>query len=246
MLKLAQQKKDQANKFANKGGGMRKVAKTMRGVAAKMEESLVSVRREDVALKPFDVPYGPREAKGALMRLGKVSSFDKVASIAGGPIELRKGSRVRVCGPNGIGKTTFLELVASGEAPGVWINDDAKVGYYRQDFHNFDFDATVFECLEEASSYRHTDREVRSMAAHFLLMEGTMRQQVKTLSEGQKALLSLACLCLEQPSILIFDEPTNHVNFRHLPSLAKAIQRSVVQGRSYEWYTARRCASFIL
>ena len=51
-----------------------------------------------------------------------------------------------------------------------------------------------------------------------------MRQQVKTLSEGQKALLSLAGLCLQQPSILIFDEPTNHVNFRHLPSLAQAIR----------------------
>ena len=69
------------------------------------------------------------------------------------------------------------------------------------------------------------------MAAHFLLMEGTMRQRVKTLSEGQKALLSLACLCLQQPSVLIFDEPTNHVNFRHLPSLANAIRRSVLLGR---------------
>ena len=39
---------------------MRKVAKTMRGVAAQMEASLVSVRKEDVALKPFDVPLAPR------------------------------------------------------------------------------------------------------------------------------------------------------------------------------------------
>ena len=50
-----------------------------------------------------------------------------------------------------------------------------------------------------------------------------MEQKVKTLSEGQKGLLSLACLVLQRPSILIMDEPTNHINFRHLPALAKAV-----------------------
>ena len=203
---------------------MRKVAKTMRGVAAQMEASLVSVRKEDVALKPFDVPFAPRSLAGTLMEIGQVRSYDRVAPIPSGPVQLRRGSRVQVRGPNGIGKTTFLERVASGEAPGVWVDEACRVGYYRQDFNNFDFDATVFESLERASGYRHTDREMRSIAAHFLLTEGTMRQQVKTLSEGQKALLSLAGLCLQQPSILIFDEPTNHVNFRHLPSLAQAIR----------------------
>jgi ATP-binding cassette subfamily F protein 3 len=51
-----------------------------------------------------------------------------------------------------------------------------------------------------------------------------MTQQVKTLSEGQKGLLSLACLNLQEPSILIMDEPTNHINFRHLPALANAVR----------------------
>jgi ATPase subunit of ABC transporter with duplicated ATPase domains len=49
------------------------------------------------------------------------------------------------------------------------------------------------------------------IAASFLLRGKTvMTQQVKTLSEGQKGLLSLACLNLQEPSILIMDEPTNH------------------------------------
>mmetsp|Transcript_34133 Transcript_34133/g.36880 ORF Transcript_34133/g.36880 Transcript_34133/m.36880 type:complete len:84 (+) Transcript_34133:2-253(+) len=51
-----------------------------------------------------------------------------------------------------------------------------------------------------------------------------MSQQVKTLSEGQKGLLSLSCLYLQEPSILIMDEPTNHINFRHLPALAQAVK----------------------
>lgn len=223
-MKVAQAKKDQANKFANKGGGMRKVAKTMRSVAAKMEEDIVSVRREDIALGYFEVPYAPRSLTGKLMKIGQVSSYNRTASIQSGPVELRKGSRVQVCGPNGIGKTTFLEQIAAGTAPGVTISDGVSVGYYRQDFHNFDFEATVFASLEKTSALSHTERELRSIAAKFLLHEGTMSQPVKTLSEGQKALLSLACLYVQRPSLLIFDEPTNHVNFRHLPALANALR----------------------
>ncbi len=72
---------------------------------------------------------------------------------------------------------------------------------------------------------QHTQEELHKIAAKFLLRGKTvMTQQVKTLSEGQKGLLSLACLFLQEPSVLIMDEPTNHINFRHLPALANAVQ----------------------
>jgi ATP-binding cassette subfamily F protein 3 len=43
------------------------------------------------------------------------------------------------------------------------------------------------------------------------------------LSEGQKGLLSFARLVLMRPGLLILDEPTNHINFRHLPVIAQAL-----------------------
>ena len=229
LAKKAQAKKDQAGKFANKGGGLRKVAKTMRGVAADMEAAMVDVRREDEALKDFHVPFSRSSdshgGSGPLLSIAQVSSYQKSSPVMSDPIKLRKGSRVQVCGPNGIGKTTFLESIVAGTAPGVSLDKGAVVGYYRQDFSNFDFDATVISCLEEASSNRHTMQDLRQTAAAFLLRGNrVMQQQVKTLSEGQKGLLSLACLYLQQPSILIMDEPTNHINFRHLPALAKAVK----------------------
>jgi ATPase subunit of ABC transporter with duplicated ATPase domains len=46
---------------------------------------------------------------------------------------------------------------------------------------------------------------------------------VGNLSEGQKGLLSFARLVLERPGLLILDEPTNHINFRHIPVIAKAL-----------------------
>jgi ATPase subunit of ABC transporter with duplicated ATPase domains len=223
LKKKAQSKKDQANKFANKGGGLRKVAKTMRGVAADMEANMVDVRKEDVALRDFTVPFSPSSSTGPLLSIAQVSSYQRAAKMTT-PVDLRKGSRVQVCGPNGIGKTTFLEMIVAGTAPGVTLDKEASVGYYRQDFSNFDFDAKVMTCLEEASSFNHTDQEIRKAAAAFLLRGRIMTQQVKTLSEGQKGLLSLACLHLQQPSILIMDEPTNHINFRHLPALARAVK----------------------
>jgi ATPase subunit of ABC transporter with duplicated ATPase domains len=229
LQKKAQVKKDQAGKFANKGGGLRKVAKTMRGVAADMEAAMVDVRREDEALRDFSVPFRRSSeyqgGTGPLLSIAQVSSYQRASAPRGESIQLRKGSRVQVCGPNGIGKTTFLEMIVAGTAPGVILDEGATVGYYRQDFSNFDFDSTVLTCLEEASNNTHTTQEIRKTAAAFLLRGGRlMQQQVKTLSEGQKGLLSLACLHLQQPSILIMDEPTNHINFRHLPALAKAVK----------------------
>eukprot|EP00961_Rhodomonas_salina_P227893 3080519-Rhodomonas_salina.2 len=222
LVKAAQAKKDQANVFANKGGGMRKVAKTMREAAAALEEDFVDVRREDVALRAFTIPFTP--ATGVLMEISHVTSFDRSAAISGGPVLLEKGSRVQVLGPNGIGKTTFLEMLAAGTAPGVTLNEECRVGYYRQDFHTFDFESTVLESMEKHSRLEHSQQDIRAVAAKFLLRDKQMYQRVKTLSEGQKALLSLACLYLQQPSVIILDEPTNHVNFRHLPALAKAIK----------------------
>ncbi len=66
------------------------------------------------------------------------------------------------------GKTTFLDLVAKGEAEGVKLNDGARIGYYRQDFSNLDFNATALDCLEKASRGRHTPQELRGAAGRSL------------------------------------------------------------------------------
>ena len=46
---------------------------------------------------------------------------------------------------------------------------------------------------------------------------------ISSLSEGQKGLLSFARLVLMKPGLLVLDEPTNHINFRHIPVIAQAI-----------------------
>ena len=61
--------------------------------------------------------------------------------------------------------------------------------------------------------------------AGFLITDDLMRARVGDLSEGQKGLVAFAQLVLMEPNLLILDEPTNHINFRHLPIIAKALDQ---------------------
>ena len=70
---------------------------------------------------------------------------------------------------------------------------------------------------------RKVEEEMRSIAAGFLLSGDVMKSYVGNLSEGQKGLVAFAKLTMESPGLLILDEPTNHINFRHIPVIAKAL-----------------------
>jgi ATP-binding cassette subfamily F protein 3 len=67
------------------------------------------------------------------------------------------------------------------------------------------------------------EEEMRSTAAGFLITSEIIKTKIGDLSEGQKGLVAFARLVLERPGLLILDEPTNHINFRHLPIIAEAL-----------------------
>ena len=64
---------------------------------------------------------------------------------------------------------------------------------------------------------------MRSAAAGFLLNADMLKMKIGSLSEGQKGLVAFAKICLERPGLLFLDEPTNHINFRHIPVIAQAL-----------------------
>jgi ATPase subunit of ABC transporter with duplicated ATPase domains len=223
--KKIQANKDKANFFAQKGGKMRLVAKKMRNEVEEMEEEIVDVRKEDKTIRPFTIP-AQAELSGVVFALTSYS----VLSAKGKPIEkkaniaLRKNNHLLLRGPNGIGKSTLLEAIAKGVADGAVITEGVKVGYYRQDFSTLDFDKTVFDTLM-ANMGQPDEKRMRTVAASFLIMGDTIYTKVGSLSEGQKGLVAFASLVLERPGLLILDEPTNHINFRHLPIIAKALDQ---------------------
>ncbi|HEY4482941.1 MAG TPA: ABC-F family ATP-binding cassette domain-containing protein [Candidatus Paceibacterota bacterium] len=228
LAKEIQENKDKANFFANKGGQMRMVAKRMREKAAEMEEEKVDVRREDKTIRPFTIPE-QESVRGEVVNFTSVTVL--VPSKKLGihkpsnkrvKISLKRGEHLLLKGPNGIGKSTLLESIANGKAVGARIADGVKVGYYRQDFSNLDFEKTVYESLISVMA-KHDEEKMRSVAAGFLINPDIMRTKIGSLSEGQKGLVAFARLVLEAPGLLILDEPTNHINFRHLPVIAKAL-----------------------
>lgn len=226
LAKKIQENKDKINYFANKGGKMRLLAKRMRNEVEEMEEDKVDVRKEDKTIRPFVIPMQDNLTGDILT----VTSFSVMNPKTHKPVArkanltLRKGNHLLLRGPNGIGKSTLLESIAKREAEGSKIGDRVKVGYYRQDFSTLDFSQAVFESLISAME-KSDEEKMRSVAAGFLINGDVIRSRIGDLSEGQKGLVAFARLVLEKPGLLILDEPTNHINFRHIPLIAEALSK---------------------
>lgn len=224
LAKEIQANKDKVNYFASKGGKMRMVAKRMRDEIEEAEENKVDVRKEDKTIRPFTInPQADIPLEVVKLTSYQVIKNHEPKEVAC-DIVLKRGTHLQIVGPNGIGKTTLLERLASGHAKGELVTPGVQIGYYRQDFSNLDFDATVFETLMH-SMKRKVEEEMRSIAAGFLLFGDVMKTKVGNLSEGQKGLVAFAKLTMEQPGLLILDEPTNHINFRHIPVIAAALDQ---------------------
>lgn len=224
LAKEIQENKDKANFFANKGGQMRMVAKRMREKAEELEEEIVDVRKEDRTIRPFTIPSQP-ELIGDILT---ITSFQTIknhkATQRKAEIALKKNQHLLLKGPNGIGKSTLLEAIVNGTAKGSTILEGTRIGYYRQDFSNLDFDKTVYQELG-AVMEKLVEEDMRRVAASFLITGELINTKIGNLSEGQKGLVAFARLVLLRPGLLILDEPTNHINFRHIPVIAEALNK---------------------
>lgn len=226
LAKKIQDNKDKANFFAQKGGKMRLVAKKMREEAEEMEEEKVDVRKEDKTIRAFTIPL-QEDLTGEIIAITEFSTMDPkthTPKVKKASISLKKRDHLLLRGPNGIGKSTLLEALANGQALGARIAEGVTVGYYRQDFSTLNFEHTVYESLMSAMK-KPDEQSMRAIAAGFLITGEHMKKKIGSLSEGQKGLVAFARLVLERPGLLILDEPTNHINFRHLPVIAKALDQ---------------------
>jgi ATP-binding cassette subfamily F protein 3 len=204
---------------------MRKLAQKLREETEELEENIVDVRREDKTIRDFQIPV-----QDISETIGTINSIKVFYSrnhheplLKEVDVTLRKRTHMLISGPNGAGKSTFLRSLVAGTAEGVTLNPEVRVGYYSQDFSSLNYDETVFDSLQSVMVDSRDTQEMRSIAAGFLITGDLMGHKISELSEGQKGLLSFARLVLMRPGLLILDEPTNHINFRHIPIIAQAI-----------------------
>jgi len=224
LAKEIQEKKDKANFFANKGGQMRLVAKRMREKAEELEDEKVDTRREDKTIRDFIIP-AQADLSGEIVHITKFKTIKKgKVAERKTDISLKRNQHLLLRGPNGIGKSTLLESIAKNEASGTEISPEVTIGYYRQDFSTLNFDDTVYQSLSRVT-IGQSEQTLRSVAAGFLITGDLMNNKIGDLSEGQKGLVAFARLVLQKPGLLILDEPTNHINFRHIPIIAEALDK---------------------
>lgn len=216
--------KEKVNFFANKGGKMRKLASKLKEEIEELEENKVDVRREDKTIRDFIIPSQGIVGNVVVIKSVKIIKNHEPATKEIN-ILLRQKDRLLISGPNGIGKSTLLRSLISNADESAAILKDTRVGYYSQDFTVLDYEQTVFDSLKSVLTEGTDIQEMRSVAAGFLITGEFMGLKISSLSEGQKGLLSLARLVLMKPGLLVLDEPTNHINFRHIPVIARAINK---------------------
>jgi ATP-binding cassette subfamily F protein 3 len=155
-------------------------------------------------------------------------------------LEVRRGERLGIVGPNGCGKTTLLRAIA-GELPArgrVRFGANVKLGYYRQEGEDLPADASGVSAAHDARPTA-TIEEVRDLLGALGLSGEKQETRCADLSGGERARVSLARVILARPNVLLLDEPTNHldVGARHaLESALVGFEGAIVTVSHDRWF----------
>lgn len=112
--------------------------------------------------------------------------------------------KVGIVGRNGVGKSTFINLLTGSLNPDSGIidrGDSLKIGYYRQEGMTFNEDQTVLETVNDTR-----------LLGQFLFPHDMLNNKISRLSGGEKRRLYLLTILMQQPNLLILDEPTNDLD----------------------------------
>ena len=141
-------------------------------------------------------------------------------------LSIRRYERIALIGPNGVGKSTLIKILMGILPPdeGSIIPDEKlKIGYYSQEFENFDMELTIMETVQKQTNLG--EGYTRPLLARFLFSGDKVYQKVGSLSGGEKTRLSIVLLLLKDYNMLILDEPTTYLDMLSQRVLLEALKQ---------------------
>jgi ATPase subunit of ABC transporter with duplicated ATPase domains len=159
---------------------------------------------------------------------GVSKAFGENKVLRGVSLTVRRGEKLAVIGPNGLGKSTLLKIVVGrlpADAGEVRFGHEARVGYFAQDHREVlvDPNQTALDFMWAARPKEST-AFVRGHLGRVLFSGEDVHKRVGTLSGGEAARLVFGRLMAEQPNVLLLDEPTNHLDLEAIHALMEALR----------------------
>lgn len=169
---------------------------------------------------------------GKILEAHKVGkSYGDLDIIKDFTYKFKKGERVGLAGPNGVGKTTFIKLLTQEVKPDqgkIVVGDTVVFGHYTQENEGLNEDHRVIESIREIAEYipltKGKKLTAESLLERFLFPRSHQQVYVSQLSGGEKRRLLLLRTLMKNPNFLILDEPTNDLDILTLNVLEDFLQ----------------------
>ncbi len=169
---------------------------------------------------------------GKILEMSNVSkSYGELAVLKDFDYVFKRGERIGLIGKNGVGKSTFLNLITGSILPDkgrIKTGETVTYGYYRQEGIQFDESKTVLSTVRDIAEVVNYGKDkvytADKLLAHFMFPYKMHRQPVALLSGGEKRRLYLLTILIQNPNFLILDEPTNDLDLLTLQKLEDFLQ----------------------
>lgn len=180
------------------------------------KEAGKDLRQDELAL---DIKMERLGSKILELHRVRKSYGDKVI-LDGFDYTFKRGERIGIVGPNGVGKSTFLKLITGVEKPSggkIITGETVKFGFYTQSGIQLADDKRVIDVIKDIAEYIPVGRKGRNITAsqmldRFMFSGDQQYSLVRKLSGGEKRRLYLCTILMENPNFLILDEPTNDLD----------------------------------
>ena len=202
-----------------------KTAESKQKVIDRLSRNLEKPESVPSAIK-FNLNVNEQSGEDVLEVSNLSLGFNGITLFENVSMEIHRGERIFILGPNGCGKTSLIKTLLGkykSNSGRIRFGEGVKIGYYDQIQQGLDSEKTVFEELSDKFPSM-TNTEIRSTLARFLFKNDDVFKTVSTLSGGERARVLLTELMLAGSNMLFLDEPTNHLDINSCEALEEALK----------------------